>query len=590
MSTSSNSMNSIIGLIEKGINKNYNFLQKIINENLNIKMAHTFQFDKYKKIKMDKNIRKLNLIKYNISSRNRRNSLNKNSFNNVFTNEKNNMFLIKNESNGKKINKSTETVFKSYSQKTFKNNFNKININQDNNSLKQQKNLPINLSYQKENRLNGISNLDINIFSFFKDRIKKCSVKRSKKSLSDALIDENSSNTDDEAIGVPPMSVIENELSKTIKLLSSPKMRKTFSEINFMEKKSNIKNMYYNSLLTTRGYFGCKDKNGLPFFYDSVSSAKNIYSNKSEKSRHELILSEFNKLKGYIERYPENRIKVIKGYLKNYNIDNLNQFNNADFYSLTKFICQDDREQVSSLLKPYLNLKEMLLYLLKNAKELNQKYFIDENKINFYDKENNQAKNEFYYSPLLRKKTFKSQNRKYSNENEPKKKFGELDLFDTKSNLKNLNMQLKIFKPQKNYSKNYNLILNEIGKEIKEIENNYYEKLKKIEKKNDELFFVTQYNKKCVTPDNQNKNFALLNRIYSSKINKRNKEKENEKLKPKKNSNINEMVKRLYYKPTRHKFGLDEIKKYSKLTEYIAIDVAKRNILLNKMKTKEFFE
>ena len=583
MSTSSNTMNSIIGYIDKDINEKYNSIQKILNENLNIQKTLTFQFDKYKKIIMDKKIRKLNLIKYNISSRNRRSSLSKNSFNNA-----NNIFLVKNGTNGLKIDKSTETVFKSHSQKSNKNNYNKINFNQENNTsyFKQQK-TPGNSSYQKENKLNRNSYLDNNIFSFFKNRVQKFSINQNRNNFSD-LIDEYS-NTNN-IIEVSPMTAIENELTKTIKLLSSPKMKKAFKEINFLEKRSKIQNMFDTAHFTTRGNFGYKDKNGLPFFYDSVSSFKNLYSNKSEKSRHELILSEFNKLKGYFDRYPENKIALIKEYLNKYNIDNLNEFSNVDFYSLSQFICQNNREQVASLLKPYLNIKDMLLYLLKNAKELNQKYFIDENRVNYYDKENNATKKKFYYSPLLKKNLIKSQSCEFLNTNRKKRKYGELDLFETKSNLRNLNIQQKAYKPQKNYSKDYNLILNEIGKEIKEIEDNYNEKSKskQVEGKNDENLFMTQYNKKCITPDN-NKNFALINRIHSSNINKKNKEKEKIKLK-KNNNNIYEIVERLYYKPTRRKFGLNEIKKYLKLTEFVAIDVAKRNILLNKMKKNEFFK
>ena len=190
----------------------------------------------------------------------------------------------------------------------------------------------------------------------------------------------------------------------------------------------------------------------------------------------------------------------------------------------------------------------------------------------------------------MKKNLIKSQSCEFLNTNRKKRKYGELDLFETKSNLKNLNIQQKAYKPQKNYSKDYNLILNEIGKEIKEIEDNYNEKSKskQVEGKNDENLFMTQYNKKCITPDN-NKNFALINRIHSSNINKKNKEKEKIKLK-KNNNNIYEIVERLYYKPTRRKFGLNEIKKYLKLTEFVAIDVAKRNILLNKMKKNEFFK
>ena len=48
-------------------------------------------------------------------------------------------------------------------------------------------------------------------------------------------------------------------------------------------------------------------------------------------------------------------------------------------------------------------------------------------------------------------------------------------------------------------------------------------------------------------------------------------------------TSIKEIVKRLYYKQTQKRFGLKEIKKNLKLTEYIALNFAKEKLFLNQM-------
>ncbi len=54
--------------------------------------------------------------------------------------------------------------------------------------------------------------------------------------------------------------------------------------------------------------------------------------------------------------------------------------------------------------------------------------------------------------------------------------------------------------------------------------------------------------------------------------------------KTKNSKNESEAIKRLYYIPTRKKFGLQEIRNRLKLTEYIVLTHAKNNIYKNKIK------
>lgn len=51
-----------------------------------------------------------------------------------------------------------------------------------------------------------------------------------------------------------------------------------------------------------------------------------------------------------------------------------------------------------------------------------------------------------------------------------------------------------------------------------------------------------------------------------------------------KNSTLNEITDRLYYKPMSKALGVDDIKKNGKLTEYVAYTTARNKIFENKLK------
>ena len=65
--------------------------------------------------------------------------------------------------------------------------------------------------------------------------------------------------------------------------------------------------------------------------------------------------------------------------------------------------------------------------------------------------------------------------------------------------------------------------------------------------------------------------------------NKDKNDKKNENEVEKNKINIKELVKRLYYAPTQKKFGLFDVKKNLKLTEYIALHFAKQKQKMNKI-------
>ena len=466
---------------------------------------------------------------------------------------------------------------------------------------------------------------------------------------------------------------------------------------NERKRRKKAKKYYENNV--REGYFGKKDTIGIPYFYDTSIIFKNEYANKSEKKRHEIILNELNKLKTYFIRHPDKKLYLIKDFLNKFHIDEIEKYNNKQLINLSDFILMADNNIMSRCLKPYLNIKDMIYDILNNSLDLNNIYFEDNNNTNKDSNETNNNNNnsnnnnneinsnsknsdnlnkemksknienneKYYLSPLIKKKKskylthsvkisrvpinksqilindLKTDNNNFEDSsNNSKRKSDILDLNSTNSKLKYMKYQKQTFYPFKNFS-NDNTIINEIGKEIRDIENDYNEKLKELElMKNNE-------NKKNIFNLNRRKslNFEIRDKLYINLRNKNNTRlktfvpihynltknfngemrnlddiKDNDELlttdnnvyrerlisldncclnptetknKEKKSSTKNEpfqksrtksfdksknstdVIKRLYYIPTRKKFGLQEIRNRLKLTEYIALTHAKKN-------------
>ena len=290
------------------------------------------------------------------------------------------------------------------------------------------------------------------------------------------------------------------------------------------------------------GFYGKKDTFGIPYFYDTSTIFNNEYANKSEKNRHEILLNEFSKLKTYLDRHPDKQLYLIKDFLTKFHIDEIEKYSKKQLLYLCSFISNADNTIFSRCLKPYLNIKNMIYDILNNPLELSNLYLKDENdfkdnnlndynnptvidindkkenyleqnnlKNNIYKKINSPERNlkkteKYYLSPLINRKKanyltqsvkirrplkFKNkisfnEIKTYDNDEEfndnkiNKKKSVILDLNSTNSNLKYMKYQKKTFVPYKSYSNN-NTIIDEIGKEIRDIENDYNEKLKELE-------------------------------------------------------------------------------------------------------------
>ena len=476
---------------------------------------------------------------------------------------------------------------------------------------------------------------------------------------------------------------------------------KSYNNID-KNKKNKVRKYYENNV--REGFFGQKDTLGIPYFYDTSSIFKNEYSTKSEKKRHEFLQNELNKLRTYLVRHPDKKLLLIKDFLQKFHIDKIEKYTDEQLLNLCNFLSNIDANAISNILKPYLNIKNMLYDILNNIlyftnippeeksiedkgnNDINNnfnssKYFFSSNKtINYFYPKNESPisqmiQGEYYLSPLIipnksklnkSMKMDKTSNNKSEilinknlddNDNNSKTKSHILDLNLTNSRLKYLSYQSKTFKPNINYS-NSNIVLNEIGKEIKDIENDYHEKIKELElmknsdnkngKKNfyftlhkpksfnietrDKLyiniknknntrlkmFVPIHYNltknyfgkmqdldevikqkdnkllksennlyreRKMIPMDNfclnsTERNYKYNNNVLTTGNNDLLNKYRSESFEKGKNTKINdiEIIKRLYYNPTRKKFGLQEIKKRLKLTEYIALTHAKKNI------------
>ena len=228
----------------------------------------------------------------------------------------------------------------------------------------------------------------------------------------------------------------------------------------------------------------------------------------------------------------------------------------------------------------------------------------------FYNKMMRETYNSPFYIPL---KSHRAPENKGMNKNF-------VDLEETNSLLKYLNYQKKVQMPNKHYSLDNNLLINEISKEIRELKNNFdktitnnpfikFSLLKKkkmphssinnkkmnsefkiIDDKNifskTSIQFINNNRKKSSENNKQNiniislnnKNFEKLRNIISNtKITNKKTELTIKKL--------NEINERMYYKPINYEFGYKQIKDLYKITEIAALNFAKKR-KIDKMRIK----
>ena len=369
------------------------------------------------------------------------------------------------------------------------------------------------------------------------------------------------------------------------------------------------KNLFHQNNFSSRnGMYGKKED--IPLFYEHSLTFRNDYLSKSEKNRHEILLNEINKLKFYLEQNPTDELLIIKDFLQKFHIKHISKFSDEKLLNLCKFIRKIKQSQIQKFIQPDSNIKKMIYNFINIPFEL------DEKNINNFRP---------FYSPQnhYRKINFNKNKTCYNFRVNKRKKY--FDLYDTNSKLKYLENQKDLYKPNKNYSKNFGLLVDEISKEVKEVEKNIKKTydIDNIQKKDDFLFitqdkrinkknlilspinskkeenkdkgFYLVYSKNFVQLKNKNKNNNYLNnkmlniclRKKEKKFEDKNKKKINDKgetiEEEKARIPTKEIAKRLYYIPTQKKFGLNDIRKNLKLTEYIALNFAKQKLNLNKL-------
>jgi hypothetical protein len=303
-----------------------------------------------------------------------------------------------------------------------------------------------------------------------------------------------------------------------------------------------------------------------------------------------------------------------------------------------------------------LGIKEMLLDILKEGKKINLNINTKSEEINNNSSSNdkiqqnhnnliNQFESNIYKSPYIIKQNYlyseKNNNRKKAllkilNFNSEKvnriktlnigdkKNIKSFDLLNTNSYLKKIEKQKRLYYPNKDYSSNYNLIVDDIGEELKELNNNIKEEkkfkiseylMKKNKSRKNEKNIILNLNFSNQTPNKSienvfitsNKTFITNNKIinennYDDKI-KRNlykikKKKRNNKMnfscdrnkykRSNKRKITDIIINKLNLKP--EKIEIDEIRKKLKLTEYIVFNHAKKKLAFDNLGKKELFE
>ena len=135
------------------------------------------------------------------------------------------------------------------------------------------------------------------------------------------------------------------------------------------EKNKKLKINYKSNTKERGGYFGRKEKMGIPYLFDTYTLFHNNYSTKSEKSRHEIVLNDLQRLKGFIQGNPDGKIPIFQDFLKKYNIST-NSVSNNKILFICDILCNNDNNILTHFLKPYLNIKDMILDLINNLSSI----------------------------------------------------------------------------------------------------------------------------------------------------------------------------------------------------------------------------
>ena len=549
-------------LSDKDNNTTSIFKNEFLNETFSEKTLSDFN-EKRKKIKLNDNIMsntKLKSIDLNPYNKNNRSTYN-NSKNKIYL-SKINKSKSNNKSssiNSKILGKEQKLIHKISNNKTFGSN-SKIKLKLDISSISN------NWNNNMKNKFCNTSE------SYFKKMPKMNKAQQLPKDAANCLLlflKKNKTYLQKTSKYYPIYEKYENIIDNIIDNIPNEENR---------NKKNNLDNFL--------GYYNRKPIEGNNVLDSACLIWKN-YKSKSEKQRHVQILSELTKLKGYLEKDENKKILYIKDFLNKYSIN----YDNNKISLFEKFMDDFDVKNYEKFLEPGLGIKDMITKIFDKGEK-----FIMENNKNEEKKEippvinlksninNNNNNNE---NPKKGIESYLAYNR--NNSFTPNHKQKILNLSDTNSYLKEMERQKLVDKPNKTYTSNYNLIVNDIGKEIcqleakiikeKQYKSNLLNKrlrIKNMIKNNDNFFITLNKNNK------QNKNKSKNNYISSDKIvNKR-------KRYDRKNTRI--IIQKLNVQSHFDKVELKDIRRKLKLTEYIIYNKAKKRLKLKELGQDELYE
>ena len=339
----------------------------------------------------------------------------------------------------------------------------------------------------------------------------------------------------------------------------------------------NKKNNHENFL----GYYNRRPMEGNNVL-DSACLVWNNYNSKSEKQRHVQILTELTKLKGYIEKNKNQKLLYIKDFLNKFNIN----YNKNHILLFEKFLNDFNIKKYEKFLEPGLMIKDMIAKIFEQGEKFILEHDSKKNSmpaINLKsticnnDKTNKGIESYFWYN----------RNKQTSQNNGERN----LNLSDTNSFLKEMERQKLVYKPNKTYSSNYNLIIQEIGKEIGQIETEivtekqykYLSRGKKLKlnskpKIYDDLFITTNKFNKANTNIKKEKEKYLSPEQLIEKRRRDNR----------KTTKI--IIDKLNIVNHSDQIELDDVKRRLKLTEYIMYNKIKNKLKLKQLGKDELYE
>ena len=343
-------------------------------------------------------------------------------------------------------------------------------------------------------------------------------------------------------------------------------------EENSLGRKNNNENIL--------GYYKRKAIDGNDIL-NTANLIWNNYDSKSEKQRHIQILNELTILKGNIEKNKNQKNLYMKDFLNKYNIN----YNSKQLSFFEKFLNNFDIKKYGNFLSPKLSMKNMISDIFEKGEKF--KFENEEKKIvipalNLKSTiHNNEKNNKGVESYSLYNRDSKA------NKNNKEKS---LNLSSTNSFLKEMERQKLVFKPNKTYVSNYNSIIEDIGKEIGEIESeiitekqykNLLPNLLKKKNRNINIKDLAKSNTNLFITSNKNiKSNINIKKDKSVDFVKRNLQRKTTKI----------IIDKLNKESNFDKVEYKDIKRKFKLTEYIVYNKFKNKLKLENLEKQELYE